>query len=53
MALVAGGLAAAFTVVTVGLINRPLRDYHAPSEHEGSPEVPSASPAQAADAGRP
>ncbi|WP_433252573.1 MFS transporter [Streptosporangium sp. CA-135522] len=48
VALVAGGLAAALAVVTVGLINRPLRDHHAPSRHEGSPppEVPPASPSR-------
>ncbi|GLX01879.1 MFS transporter [Microtetraspora sp. NBRC 16547] len=44
LALLAGGLAAAATVVSVGLINRPLRDYRIPTEHEGT--QPSKVPAQ-------
>ncbi|WP_406312561.1 MFS transporter [Streptosporangium sp. NBC_01639] len=47
-ALIAGGLGAALSVVAVGLVNRPLRDYRTPSGDGGPPppDVPSAPPAQ-------
>ncbi|MEU8036398.1 MFS transporter [Streptosporangium sp. NPDC049078] len=49
VALVAGGLAAALCVVTIGLVNRPLRGYRTPSGHEEheareAPPLPDAAP---------
>ncbi|WP_326825025.1 MFS transporter [Streptosporangium sp. NBC_01756] len=47
-ALIVGGLGAALSVVAVGLVNRPLRDYRTPAGDGGPPppEVPSAPSAQ-------
>ncbi|MEU4538523.1 MFS transporter [Streptosporangium sp. NPDC023825] len=48
VALVVGGLGAALAVVTVGLVNRPLRDYRVPPAHEGPPPSEATAPEQAA-----
>ncbi|MBA8951618.1 MFS transporter [Actinomadura namibiensis] len=47
LALLAGGLAAAATVVSVGLVNRPLRGHRTPPAHEDV--QPSTGPPQLAD----
>ncbi|RCG26892.1 MFS transporter [Sphaerisporangium album] len=38
VALLIGGLSAAFTVITVGLLNRPLRDHRLPSPQSFRPQ---------------